>query len=51
MLDTACSRVAVSQSTRPDAIQDIEAKLERLQETCTAGTGKIKCTASEISCK
>ncbi|EEC8626939.1 type VI secretion system ATPase TssH [Escherichia coli] len=31
LLDTACSRVAVSQSTRPDAIQDIEAKLERLQ--------------------
>lgn len=31
LLDTACSRVAVSQSTSPDAIQDIKAKLARYQ--------------------
>ncbi|EIK6930373.1 type VI secretion system ATPase TssH, partial [Escherichia coli] len=31
LLDTACSRVAVSQSTSPDVIQDLEAKLVRLQ--------------------
>ncbi|HHH7761282.1 TPA: AAA family ATPase, partial [Escherichia coli] len=31
LLDTACSRVAVSQSTSPDAIQDIEASLARHQ--------------------
>ncbi|MCV5473293.1 type VI secretion system ATPase TssH, partial [Escherichia coli] len=31
LLDTACSRVAVSQSTSPDAIQDLEASLARHQ--------------------
>lgn len=31
LLDTACSRVAVSQSTSPDAIQDVEASLVRYQ--------------------
>ncbi|HDD9276528.1 TPA: type VI secretion system ATPase TssH [Escherichia coli] len=31
LLDTACSRVAVSQSTSPDVIQDIEASLTRHQ--------------------
>ncbi|HAG6472209.1 TPA: AAA family ATPase, partial [Escherichia coli] len=31
LLDTACSRVAVSQSTSPDAIKDLEASLARHQ--------------------
>ncbi|MGS5239888.1 type VI secretion system ATPase TssH, partial [Escherichia coli] len=31
LLDAACSRVAVSQSTSPDAIQDVEASLVRYQ--------------------